>query len=283
MDFDTFDTAGLGLTAESTDITCDVVDRPDSPTILHPELPRLEQVVQPFLPQLESPVFQPAQAEYVAPTQPSLDSAPIPEATSIPSDGLFGGSKRCVLLLADGTKLIFDQSEVPPTEPFRYASDIQRLINSWDDASSEWNPPSSYPISIQGCAIPIKFWKILYKHNRTTGEEWKRLKNAWNNWRFFMERYQALGPEAFWTRYSNARGQRLSYSRISKHLRDERKANDENLVKRLRQEYGNRFEAEFGYYDKNKKWVPMTSDSKIARRYRKKMGLGSEEDDDEDD
>ncbi|PBK80427.1 hypothetical protein ARMGADRAFT_949668 [Armillaria gallica] len=180
---------------------------------------------------------------------------------------------------------MFHQGEVPPTQPFRFSADIQRLISSWDDTSSEWNPPMDHPIKIRGQPIPVKHWRKLYSYNKSAGDEWGRLKNEWSRWRYFMERYYLLGSADFWTRYSNSRG-RMSYTQISSSLRKERKQTNERLTKQARNEYGDAFDTEFGYAkSKNNcmKWIVMTDASSIARLYRKKKGLVATYSDDEED
>ncbi|KAK0448993.1 uncharacterized protein EV420DRAFT_1711369 [Desarmillaria tabescens] len=172
-----FDTTSLGLTAHSVNIVDDV-DRPDSPTIPFKDL-TLESAALPSM-------SLPLQVMACPPLTEPLGTAA--------SDATSSSSKLCVLLFAD---------------------DIQKLIASWDDGSLEWNPPSDHPIVIHGHDIPVRLWKELYCYNRTTGDEWKQLKNEWTNWQYFMKAYQALTPDMFWAKYSDTRGQRLSYSRIS--------------------------------------------------------------------
>ncbi|KAK0440481.1 uncharacterized protein EV420DRAFT_1650498 [Desarmillaria tabescens] len=151
---------------------------------------------------------------------PSLPPQTMPASTSeldgdasILSDDHAGSQIQCSLVFADGEMLIVRQGDVPPMKPFHYASDIPNLIRSWDDHSPDWAPPPNHPIIINGCSIPIKYWKDLYKYNKQTGSEWQKLKNVWSKWRYFIEAYNASGtPEAFWMKISDSRGQKLPFS-----------------------------------------------------------------------
>ncbi|KAK0463171.1 uncharacterized protein EV420DRAFT_1639279 [Desarmillaria tabescens] len=178
-------------------------------------------------------------------------------------------------MLVTGSHIRFDEMDVPPTKPFRYASNIQKLISSWDDASSEWGPPDDHPIHIQGHPIPIKHWKVLYKNNKAAGMEWHRLKNSWNNWHYFMERYQSLTQDAFWEKYTDPQGQRMSYTRIINSLRNERKDNNAQLVKEAKGKYGDdQFSKEFAYQKGKKKRITMRRESDIAQMYCQRRVFG---------
>ncbi|KAK0476482.1 hypothetical protein IW261DRAFT_1339711 [Armillaria novae-zelandiae] len=190
-----------------------------------------------------------------------------------------GGSKQCTLQFADGTSLSFDPSAVPPTKPFRYASDLPSLIASWDDHSPDWNPTTDYPIKIYGRPIPIRLWKDLYCRNKALPTEWKQLKHVWGLWREFMKSYQAVTPDDFWKRFSHGSGQRFSFSLISDILRNERKKDDADLARKAINEYGDRFTKEFGYAGRNgQSWVTMEDTTKIARLYRQKKGMECDND-----
>jgi len=59
----------------------------------------------------------------------------------------------------------------------------------------------------------------------------------------------------------------MTYTAITKHLRQERTAADKHLAKRAKEEYGDKFESTFNYRCGHEITV-MKSDQKIAERYR---------------
>ncbi|SJL13782.1 uncharacterized protein ARMOST_17230 [Armillaria ostoyae] len=259
------DAASLGLTAHHSVDIFDAIDQPDSPTI--PSFERLS------LGQATLPTFPPPQV------MPAF-SPPAKGHNAKASDAVSSGCIQCILQFADGTSLSVDQGAVPPTKPFRYASDLTGLIASWDDGSPEWNPTSDYPIKIYGRPIPIRLWRDIYCRNEAVPGEWKRLKHVWGLWHEFMKSYRALTPDRFWARFSHQSGQRFSFSRISDILREERKEVDGALAQRAIDEYGDRFVSEFGYPGRNRcTWVTMEDAPKIAQLYRKKKGMVSQDDD----
>ncbi|KAK0217979.1 hypothetical protein IW262DRAFT_1495353 [Armillaria fumosa] len=210
------------------------------------------------------------------------DSPTLPSVECLMLDGAAqsGGSKQCILHFADGTSLSFDQSAVPPTKPFCYASDLPSLIASWDDHSPDWNPTSDYPIKIYGRPIPIRLWKDLYCHNKALPTEWKQLKHVWGLWHEFMKSYWAVMPDKFWKRFSHRSGECFSFSQILEILWDEQKKVDADLTQRAIKEYGDQFASEFGYAGQNgHPWVTMEDTAKIAQLYRKKKGMESDNDD----
>ncbi len=148
------DTTYLSLTTASTDIFPSDVDHTDSPTLPSPKPP---QAVSAFVPEVSE------------------------RASVVPSDAP-GRALQCTLTFADGMKMTVYKHEVPPTQPFCYMTDLQCLIQSWDDGSADWAPPPDHPIIIHGHPIPIKLWGELYRFNKMASSEWKRLKGNWSNW-----------------------------------------------------------------------------------------------------
>ncbi len=93
-----------------------------------------------------------------------------------------------------------------------------------------------------------------------------------------MKAYRAYEtPEAFWDEFSDLQGRRLKYSPIKKILLDRRKDADLELVEKVKKEYGDDFNKQFGY-KKDQVWKPMTDASAIVRLYRKKMGISCDDD-----
>ncbi|KAK0492552.1 hypothetical protein EDD18DRAFT_1410385 [Armillaria luteobubalina] len=253
----------LGITAHSTDIIPMAIC-PDSPTLPHP-------AIREGIPPSSSPSSQ------MMPTSALSSISEVRDTTSVLLNDVVRDYIQCTLKLANGVTVVIKRSDVPPTTPFCYA-DMANLIASWDDCSPDWAPPPNHPIVIHGYPIPVKYFQHLYRRNSGMSDEWKRLKNDWTNWRYFMRAYKASTPGAFWARFSNNQGRRLPFSRITKLLMEERMAADADLATRARQEYGEEFDSVFGYHSyKLKRWVIMKDNSKIAQRYREKRGLYKED------
>ncbi|KAK0188742.1 hypothetical protein F5146DRAFT_1225463 [Armillaria mellea] len=247
MDIDTSD---LGLTMASTDIFPSDVDHSDSPTLPSPE------------PSQVAPAFV-----HIS------ERAPRPVASS---NDASGKALQCTLTFADGTKMAIYKHEVPLTQLFCYNTDLQCLIQSWDDSSTDWAPPSDHPIIIRGHPILIKDWGELYRFNKMANGEWGRLKSHWSNWQFFMEAYQAIGtPEAFWSTFSDSQGHHLKFTHITKILKEKRQRDDSATTKRVEQVFDKEFINQFSY-KKEGRWICMTRHSDIAKTYRRKIRVAAE-------
>lgn len=247
-----FDMTTMGYTTNSTEVFPDDVGLPDSPTL---------------------PSFEPTWT-----TSPSAPLCPPVQTTQTPTSELDENPFQCSLDFADGETLAIRQGDVPPTQPFCYASNLPNLIRSWDDCSPDWVPSADYPIVVHGRPVPIKHWKALYKRNKKTGGEWEKLRNDWLYWRYFMEEYRAYEtPKAFWDVFSDLQGRRLKYSPIKRILLDRRKDVISELAEKVKKEYGDDFNHQFGY-KKDQVWRPMTDASAIVRLYRKKMGISCDDD-----
>ncbi|KAK0215564.1 hypothetical protein IW262DRAFT_1484702 [Armillaria fumosa] len=235
------DTAHLGLTAASTDIIPTDVDHSDSPILPLSEPPRAMSDASERMPVV------------------SYDEVSTPVL-------------QCMLTFADGVRLAIYKHEVPPTQPFSYNTDLQCLIQSWDDNSTDWAPPSDHPIVIHGHPIPIKHWGKLYRFNKMVNGEWKRLKSHWSNW----QAYQAsCTPEAFWDTFSDSDGQRLKFSLITNILKEKCQKEDNDIVTEAKRVFDKEFANQFGY-EKEGRWVGMTRHSDIAKTYRKKIRAEAE-------
>ncbi len=163
-----FEMTAMGYTTNSTEVFPDDVGLPDSPT-----LPSFEPTWT-TLP--SAPLCPPAQT-----TQMPISE--LDENAPVSSDGTADNPFQCSLAFADGSTLAIHEGDVPPTQPFCYASDLPNLIRSWDDCSPDWVPSADYPIVIHSRPVPIKYWKALYKRNKKTGGEWEKLRNDWLYWK----------------------------------------------------------------------------------------------------
>ncbi|PBK82914.1 hypothetical protein ARMGADRAFT_683563 [Armillaria gallica] len=144
-------------------------------------------------------------------TQSTLPSPPAPPVsecngnTPVSSDDTAVNLIQCSLVFADGQVLIVRQGDVLPTKPFSYSTNLENLVQCWDDRNPDWAPSVDYPIIIHGCPIPIKYWKHIYKSNKKTGNEWEKLRSIWLEWKYFVEAYQASPmPDAFWAEFSDS-------------------------------------------------------------------------------
>ncbi|PBK90470.1 hypothetical protein ARMGADRAFT_1032485 [Armillaria gallica] len=184
------------------------------------------------------------------PTLPSLKppqavSAFVPEVSErapVISSDAPGRALQCTLTFANGMKMTVYKHEVPPMQPFCYTTDLQHLIQSWDDGSADWAPPPDHPIIIHGHPIPIKLWGELYRFNKMASSEWKRLKSDWSNWQ-----QASSTPEAFWVMFSNSQGQHLKFSHIMKILKEKYQQGDNNIASEARQVFDKEFINQFGY------------------------------------
>ncbi|KAK0481351.1 hypothetical protein IW261DRAFT_1562663 [Armillaria novae-zelandiae] len=239
------DTTHFSLTAASTNTIPTDVDHSDSPIL---------------------PLSEPPQA-----MSDASERRPVMSYDKVSPRAL-----QCTLTFADGVRLAICKNEVPPTQPFSYNTDLQRLIQSWDDCSADWAPPPDHPIVIHGRPIPIKHWGELYRFNKMANGEWKRLKSHWSNWQFFMQAYQASStPEAFWDTFSDSDGRRLNFSTITKILKEKRQQEDNNIATEAKRVFDKEFTNQFGY-EKEGRWVGMTRHSDIAKTYRKKIRVEAE-------
>ncbi|KAK0432392.1 hypothetical protein EV421DRAFT_1742360 [Armillaria borealis] len=161
-----------------------------------------------------------------------------------------GRALQCTLTFADGTKMTVYKHEVPPTQPFCYTTDLQHLIQSWDDGSADWALPPDHPIIIHGRPIPIKLWGELYRFNKMANTSGT--------------------PEAFWAIFSDSQGQHLKFSHVMRILKEKHQQEDDNVAKEAKRVFDKEFINQFGY-KKEGRWVRMTRHSDIAKTYRKKI------------
>lgn len=255
-----FDSTIMGLTASSPEAFSGVVDRPDSPI-----LPSLRPM------QMTSP------STLLSPPAP-----PVSECnghTPVSSDDTTVNPIQCSLVFADGQVLTVRQGDVPPTKPFSYTTNIQSLLQCWDDCNPDWAPPVDYPIVIHGRPIPIKYYKDIYKLNKKTGNEWEKLRSVWLDWKNFVEAYQASPtPEDFWDEFSDSRGQRLKFAPIKRTLLTRRADANLVLAQQALTEYGDDFINHFSY-KADGKLKRMTDVPAIVRRYKEMKGISCSEDD----
>ncbi|KAK0482317.1 hypothetical protein IW261DRAFT_1417905 [Armillaria novae-zelandiae] len=206
-------------------------------------------------------------SQTLAPSQPEHSMT----QPAFVSTGLTGGivGVQESLRLADGQVLFYTEAMLPKNPPTRYGNDLDRLITGWSDGNLYYEKPliPFYPIVVNGIPVPIKYWRDMYM--RKNGQ-WKVLKGPWTNWKHIMESYEALGPTAFWDRYSDKKmGQRFSLMGISKILRDEWKAENVKLVQEAHATLGENLN-DLLKYRRGKSTIMMTRVTDIARLYREK-------------
>ncbi|KAF9020065.1 hypothetical protein BDZ89DRAFT_1043580 [Hymenopellis radicata] len=143
---------------------------------------------------------------------------------------------------------------------------------------------SEIPATVPSRPIPLRYWKQLYVYNKEHGQEWKRLKNMWLNWHYFMKAYNDLGADQFWTRFILDTGRRMSFTKICAELLSERKTRDAQRAEEIRIEYGSEgFAKEFEYWNSKKQCrVVMSEPAKIVSAYCKKRGLQNNDEEDDD-
>lgn len=85
----------------------------------------------------------------------------------------------------------------------------------------------------------------------------------------------------FWNKYT-VKGKRQGYTAILKCLAAIRAADNDQLAKLARNEYGSEFARTFGY-KKGKAWVIKVKSSDIAKQYCAIKGIAREEEEEEED
>ncbi|KAE9382625.1 hypothetical protein BT96DRAFT_845291 [Gymnopus androsaceus JB14] len=87
---------------------------------------------------------------------------------------------RKVLVLGNGTRLEFFNSDVPCPPSLSFAKDIPKLGRVWDDARPEFSP-SECSLKIKGNAIALKHWPVVYSYSHD--QRWRGTKGAWDTWK----------------------------------------------------------------------------------------------------
>jgi hypothetical protein len=82
-----------------------------------------------------------------------------------------------------------------------------------------------------------------------------------------VERWRKGTPEEFWQEFSHDNGRRMTFTAISRHLRQQRISEDNATAERAKAEYGPSFFEHFNYTHKNQA-MEMTDATSIAKRYR---------------
>ncbi|KAH7904262.1 hypothetical protein BJ138DRAFT_1073587 [Hygrophoropsis aurantiaca] len=163
----------------------------------------------------------------------------------------------------NGVTLTFTSSDVPDPVAISFADNIPRLNAMWDDTAPHWGHESV--LHVKGVPVPIAYWPDLYKYWK--GDQWKGTKKKWYEWKVVVHRWREAGsPDAFWESFS-ANGKRMTFTAITKQLREERMEADKRDAARARVEHA----ADFGEkykYRQGANWYTLTDDTAIANRFR---------------
>ncbi|KZV93498.1 hypothetical protein EXIGLDRAFT_835680 [Exidia glandulosa HHB12029] len=169
----------------------------------------------------------------------------------------------------NGQSLTFNYSDLPVPPALSFGSDIENLAQHWGDVSSEWAKVKAHPkIAIKGTPIPLGAWKLVYSGwARGLGDlRWKGNKGPWVERKYLVAAYRKSGSVAqFWKDFSSADGH-LTFTDITKLLRERRKAANSRIVELAKEKYGSLFNSTFSYRKSGKRYV-MTRPHVIARRY----------------
>ncbi|THH08333.1 hypothetical protein EW146_g9030 [Bondarzewia mesenterica] len=147
------------------------------------------------------------------------------------------------LMLGNGIVIDIVERDVPDLPAVSYTADIARLNGKWDDTTSHWAGTS--PLVIKGHVIPIIYWPNVYKHWK--GTQWKGIKAKWFEWKIVVQCYRMTTVAKFWAEFSLKNSKHMTFTAITIHLRELRKAEDEEVSKRVRDEYGADFNSTFVY------------------------------------
>ncbi|KAJ7210193.1 hypothetical protein C8J57DRAFT_1098284 [Mycena rebaudengoi] len=138
----------------------------------------------------------------------------------------------------------------------------------WDDRSSHWKNDSVVKIGER--PIALMYWPKIFKGSGL----WSAHKSNWTEWKFIVERYRQGTPDEFWTSFRLNGSGKMSYTAICASLRETRKAADEELAIRAKEEYGDEFKVKFSYRCSRKnQLVVMSKPSAIAKEYRRLQSL----------
>ncbi|KLO03848.1 hypothetical protein SCHPADRAFT_990199, partial [Schizopora paradoxa] len=174
--------------------------------------------------------------------------------------------QRITIQMGDN-EFTFDPMSVPDVPNVNYSQKIDELFVDWD---SELRAS----LVVEKQKIPIKYWPEFYKKRKgvTKASSWGSRKGQWGKWRDIVEERQRFSSNAdFWTKWSNANGQRMNYNTITKCLKESRAIDDKREADEARAFYENRPEdgREFFGYTKSGAQCAMTTDEAIARKWRK--------------
>ncbi|RPD70260.1 hypothetical protein L226DRAFT_593871 [Lentinus tigrinus ALCF2SS1-7] len=153
------------------------------------------------------------------PARGLLRSAPSPppsQTSHVPAEDIAPENQVSVMLGEE--QLTFDASQIPPPPRRHFSRDIPDLFREWETGSL---------LTIQGRAIPLKYWPDIYQKRspRRNGkvdkdDAWELMKVEYGNWRYLVEEKERLGSEsAFWAAHSDKDGERLQYSQILARLK----------------------------------------------------------------
>ncbi|TEB15130.1 hypothetical protein FA13DRAFT_1567703, partial [Coprinellus micaceus] len=138
--------------------------------------------------------------------------------------------------------LVFTSDDVPPPPSVQFSKDIPLLGRMWDDRLPGWDGVSY--LTIKSVSIALVYWREVYSG-----------------------RYRGGVHNSFWSRFSDAEGNHMDYTTTLRAIQDDRRKDDEEQVKRAREEYGSRFDKVFTYR-KGNTWHVLTKDVDIAKKYR---------------
>ncbi|KAJ7620189.1 hypothetical protein FB45DRAFT_754815 [Roridomyces roridus] len=199
-------------------------------------------------------------------SQPSTGTVSVSSSSPTPvsSPAAAAGSKTRSFKLGNGTTLDIAADDilkitVPATS---FADDLKRLNEMWNDSSPHWKGVSV--VVVAGQHISLNHWPQLFKKTSV----WNALKSNWTEWKFVVEHYRKGTPEEFWREFTSPSGTPMSYTAICKSLRKDRQGDDEEMVERIRREYGDSFQTTFTYRcSRTKQEVVMSKARAIIKHY----------------
>jgi len=181
-----------------------------------------------------------------------------PTTESVTESTKTATESRKVLVLGNGTRLEFFNSDVPCPPSLSFAKNIPKLGRVWDDARPEFSP-SECSLKIKGNAIALKHWPVVYSYSHD--QRWRGTKGAWDTWKWIVERYHQSTPENFWEEFRDEHGHNMSFSAITRMLRKQRTEADQRLVQQQQEQLGPEFSQQY-----NVRGRAMVRASAIAKR-----------------
>ncbi|KAF7796489.1 hypothetical protein EIP86_007666 [Pleurotus ostreatoroseus] len=171
----------------------------------------------------------------------------------------------------DDVVLTFDATSVPDIPVgLSYAG------NQLDELFTDWY--QSAHLTIDGHPIALRHWPRVYQCRAGFKKHaWPKYRSTWHNWKYLVEEFEALGSskEAFWSKYRDAQGEKMTYYKILDALKAVRKTaslDDGPNADEARRFFGGdlldpRAGGRFTYRGRQGVKV-CTSDKEVAKRWR---------------
>ncbi|THH12190.1 hypothetical protein EW146_g7794 [Bondarzewia mesenterica] len=200
-------------------------------------------------------------------TSSLIPSSPISAVALTPTSSLAMAVTTLMLthslMLDNGVVIDIVERDMPDPPAVSYAADIARLNGKWDDTPCTGLAPHLWSLKVTS--------SLLYTGPMSTStgraHSGRALRPSGLSGRsIVVQRYRTTTVAKFWAEFSLKNGKHMTFTAITIRLRELRKAEDEEVSKRARDEYSADFNSTF-VYGKDSKRILMTDHSAIAKHY----------------